>query len=64
MLCGVLYVAWESEDEVCGEYMLCVLFKSHLLLAIQQTHVERYDVVALITLSDSQLEKADDGRGM
>lgn len=63
VLCGVLYVAWESEDEICGEYMLCVLYKSYLLLAVQQLNTDRYDVVALLSLNDSQVEKADDGRG-
>ncbi|KAL8766511.1 MAG: hypothetical protein Q9209_006727 [Squamulea sp. 1 TL-2023] len=67
-LCGVLYVAYESEKEVCGAYMLCVLFKSHLLLAVPQavtqTDILRYDVIALINLHGSQVEKADDGRGL
>ncbi|KAL8735333.1 MAG: hypothetical protein Q9166_000878 [cf. Caloplaca sp. 2 TL-2023] len=63
-LCGVLYVAYESEKDVCGAYMLCVLFRSHLLLAIQQPDTLRYDVVALISLHGSQIEKADDGRGL
>ncbi|KAL8915694.1 MAG: hypothetical protein Q9172_006760 [Xanthocarpia lactea] len=62
-LCGVLYVAYESEREVCGAYMLCVLFKSHLLLAVPRTDSFRYDVVALFSLHGSQIEKADDGRG-
>ncbi|KAI4207062.1 MAG: hypothetical protein LQ346_000780 [Caloplaca aetnensis] len=64
ILCGVLYAVWESEREVCGEWMLSVLFGSHLLLAIQQPDADRYDVVALISLTDSQVEQADDGRGL
>ncbi|KAL8909936.1 MAG: hypothetical protein Q9171_004757 [Xanthocarpia ochracea] len=64
ILCGVLYVAYESEREVCGAYMLCVLFKSHLLLAVPRTDTFRYDVVALFSLHGSQIEKADDGRGL
>lgn len=63
ILCGVLYVAWESESDVCGEYALCVLFRAHLLLAILRPYTDRYDVVAIINLSDMQLKKADDGRG-
>lgn len=64
VLCGVLYVAWESENDIRGEYMLCALFKSHLVLAIESPGSDRFDVVAIINLSDTQIEKADDGRGM
>ncbi|KAL8680100.1 MAG: hypothetical protein Q9186_003684 [Xanthomendoza sp. 1 TL-2023] len=64
ILCGVLYVAYESEKDVCGAYMLCVLYKTHLLLAIQQSDAFRYDIVALISLHGAQVEKADDGRGL
>ncbi|KAL8922715.1 MAG: hypothetical protein Q9208_005028 [Pyrenodesmia sp. 3 TL-2023] len=64
ILCGVLYVVWESEHEACGEWMLCVLFGSHLLLAAQQSNAERYDVVALVSLTDTQVEQTDDGRGL
>lgn len=63
ILCGVLYVAYESETEVCGAYMLCVLFKSHLLLAIPQSDSFRYDAIALISLHGSQVGKSGDGRG-
>lgn len=59
----MLYIAYESEKEVCGAYMLCVLFKTHLLLAVPQSDTFRYHVVALINLHGSQIEKSDDGRG-
>ncbi|KAL8853564.1 MAG: hypothetical protein Q9221_001550 [Calogaya cf. arnoldii] len=64
ILCGVLYVAYESEKEICGAYMLCVLFKSHLLLAVPQSDTFRYQVVFLINLHGSQIEKSDNGRGL
>ncbi|KAL8713211.1 MAG: hypothetical protein Q9220_002732 [cf. Caloplaca sp. 1 TL-2023] len=64
VLCGVLYIAFESELEVCGQYMLCALFKTHLLLAVQQSDGGQYDVAALISLTDAQIEKADNGRGL
>ena len=57
-------MAWESETDVCGEYALCVLYRSHLLLAIQQSDTDHYNVVAIIGLSDIQLSKADNGKGM
>ncbi|KAL8836616.1 MAG: hypothetical protein Q9170_002839 [Blastenia crenularia] len=61
---GVLYVAWESANDVCGDYMLCVLFKSYLLLAMQQLDSDHYNVIAIIGLSEVQLQKVDDGRGL
>ncbi|KAL8665595.1 MAG: hypothetical protein Q9202_002099 [Teloschistes flavicans] len=63
ILCGVLYVAYEFGQYVCGDYMLCVLFPSYLLLAVQQSDSDHFDVIALINLDGSQLGKADDGRG-
>ncbi|KAL9601799.1 MAG: hypothetical protein Q9219_002289 [cf. Caloplaca sp. 3 TL-2023] len=64
ILCGVLYVAWETESSVLGDYALCILFGAHLVLAIQQPDADRYHVVAIIGLNDIQLEKADNGRGL
>ncbi|KAL9030861.1 MAG: hypothetical protein Q9196_001060 [Gyalolechia fulgens] len=64
ILCGVLYLAWESEKSIGGEYVLCVLFRSHLVLAMEHPGTDRYDVVAIISLGDTQLEKADNGRGL
>ncbi|KAI4105992.1 MAG: hypothetical protein L6R37_002453 [Teloschistes peruensis] len=64
ILCGVLYVAYEFGQDICGNYMLCVLFSSYLLLAVQQPDSDRFDVIALINLDGSQLGKADDGRGL
>ncbi|KAL8866971.1 MAG: hypothetical protein Q9174_005962, partial [Haloplaca sp. 1 TL-2023] len=63
VLCGVLFVAYESEHEVRGEYMLCALFRSHILLAVQRSGTESYDVVALLSLHDVQVGRTDDGRG-
>ncbi|KAI4205954.1 MAG: hypothetical protein LQ350_000139 [Teloschistes chrysophthalmus] len=64
ILCGVLYVAYEFGQDICGDYMHCVLFPSYLLLAVQQPESDRFDVIALINLDGSQLGKADDGRGL
>ncbi|KAI4251609.1 MAG: hypothetical protein LQ352_004750 [Teloschistes flavicans] len=64
ILCGVLYVAYEFGQYVCGDYMLCVLFPSYLLLAVQQSDSDHFDVIALVNLDGSQLGKADDGRGL
>lgn len=62
-LCGVLYIAYQSKGDLRGDYMLCVLFKSYLLLATPERGSIRYNVIALISVLDVQIEKPDDGRG-
>ena len=61
-LCGVLYVAYQTVYGLRGDYMLCILFRAHLLLALP-THGARYDVVAIIGLGDVRIDKPDNGRG-
>lgn len=62
-LCGVLYVVYQSDGSTEGEYMLTVLFKSYLLLARMKSDSNHYNVVALISLHDVQVERPDNGRG-
>ncbi|KAL9045639.1 MAG: hypothetical protein Q9214_001349 [Letrouitia sp. 1 TL-2023] len=61
-LCGVLYVVYQSDGSTEGEYMLTVLFKSYLLFARMNADSNHYDVVALISLHDVQVERPDNGR--
>ena len=62
-LCGVLYAAYQSTDgDVRGEYMLCALFKSYLLLALPQKG-SIFSIVAIINTSSIQMVDADNGRG-
>ena len=62
-LCGVLYVAYQSHSgDMRGEYMLCTLFKSHVLLARPQKS-SNFSIVAIVNTSDIQIIDADDGRG-
>ena len=62
-LCGVLYVAYQSEREVLGNYMLCALFSSYLLLAQAKPGTSKFEIAAILSLSDLQLDQADSGRG-
>lgn len=63
-LCGVLYAAYQSSSgSLRGDYMLCALFKSHILLALPQKG-SNFSVVAIISTSDVQIVDADNGRGM
>ena len=62
-LCGVLYVAYQSEREIQGNYMLCALFSSYLLLAQPKQGTSKFQVAAILSLSDLQVDQADSGRG-
>lgn len=62
-LCGALYVAYISQDEVLGNYMFCALFRSHLLLAVPRSGKLAFEIVAIIGLNDVQMDEADNGKG-
>ena len=62
-LCGALYVAYQSNDgDLHGDYMLCALFKTNLLLALPQKGFT-FGVVAIINTSGIQIVDVDNGRG-
>lgn len=62
-LCGVLHVAYQSRRDTKGQYMLCALFRSCLVLATPEKSSPGYNVAACIPLSTAQVEDADNGRG-
>lgn len=62
-VCGVLHIAYQTEEGVNGEYMVCCLFSGHLLLAAPSEEHRKFNVVAIILLSDMRLEPADNGIG-
>ena len=43
--------------------MLCALFESYLLLAQARKGGTRFEIAAVISLRDLQMDKADNGRG-
>ena len=43
--------------------MLCALFKSYLLFAVPRGKNSPFEIVAVISLSNVQIDKADNGRG-
>ncbi len=62
-LCGALYAAYQSSSgDVKGEYMLCAMFKTQLLLALPQNALN-FSIVAIINTSDIQIVDPDNGRG-
>jgi hypothetical protein len=65
LLCGVLHVAFQTpEPRVKGQYMVCVLYKSCLVLATTSRFHTPYTVVASIGLANASIEEADNGRGI
>jgi hypothetical protein len=65
LLCGVLHVAFQTpEPRVKGQYMVCVLYKSCLVLATSNRCHTPYTVVASIGLANASVEEVDNGRGI
>ena len=65
-LCGALFIAYQSKRTVVGEYMLCALFKSYLVLAIPSEAAnvsQAFEIIAAISLIDLHLECTDNGKG-
>lgn len=46
-----------------GDFMLVVLFKSYLLLAMPHPGTPKYSITAIISLGDVRIENTDNGRG-
>lgn len=63
LLCGVLHVAYQTSNRVEGGYVLCMMFKDHLLVAAPSTGHSRLDILATIYLSDARVVSTEDGRG-
>lgn len=63
-LCGVLHATYQTSERIEGKYMICILFKSCLLLALPDKSSSNYEVVATITLANGSMEIPDNGRGL
>ena len=64
LLSGVLHVSYQTSDRIKGQYMVCVLYKSCLVLATTNRSYTPYTVVASIGLANGSIEQPDNGRGM
>ncbi|KAF1851488.1 uncharacterized protein K460DRAFT_413044 [Cucurbitaria berberidis CBS 394.84] len=64
LLCGVLHVTYQTPERVKGQYMVCVLYKSCLVLATVSRSQMPYTVVASIGLANGSIEEPDNGRGI
>ncbi|KAF3033095.1 hypothetical protein E8E12_004456 [Didymella heteroderae] len=64
LLCGALHVAYHTPERVKGQYMICVLYKSCLVLATTSRFFTPYNVVACISLANGSIEEPNNGRGV
>ncbi|KAI9870394.1 MAG: hypothetical protein M1830_004299 [Pleopsidium flavum] len=64
LLCGVLHVAYQTKMGVEGEYMVCALFKSCLLLATISADGATYEINVGLGLSDLRIEETDNGKDL
>lgn len=64
LACGVLHVTYHTSERVKGQYMVCVLYKSCLVLATTNRLFMPFSVVASIALANATIEEPDNGRGM
>lgn len=64
LVCGVLHVAYQTPERPKGQYMVCVLYKSCLVLATAGRFMTPYNVVASIALANGSIDESDNGRGI
>ncbi|KAK8239174.1 hypothetical protein HDK77DRAFT_463100 [Phyllosticta capitalensis] len=65
VLCGVLHVTYQTNDpRIHGKYMICMLFRSCLILAQTDKAYSSYNVFAMIALGNGSIERSDNGRGL
>ena len=62
-LCGVLHLAYQTKTQVRGGYGLCILFETHMIMAVPARQSDKFDIVAVIHLSDLKTESTSDGKG-
>jgi hypothetical protein len=63
-LCGVLHVSWQTREGVDGHYLICLLYRDFLLLAVAPKTDQIYNIQACIGLSELRIEEVDNGRGI
>lgn len=67
-MCSVLFVVWPSQDTIKGSYMVCLLYKTYLMLA-NVIELQRYPsklqfaIEFLIPLENAEFQSVKDGQG-
>lgn len=64
LLCGVLHVAYQTNNRVEGGYMLCMMFKDYLVVAAPVAGHAKFDILLTVYLSDAKVVSTEDGRGV
>ncbi|KAE9988827.1 hypothetical protein EG328_007431 [Venturia inaequalis] len=64
VLCGVLHVAYDTHNGIKGDYMISILYRSSLVLALVNKNLATYDVFAVMSLNNARLDDSDNGRGL
>jgi hypothetical protein len=62
-LCGALHVCWQTKDGIDGQYMVALLYREWLCLAVASRFEQIYTVQACINVTTAKLEDVDNGRG-
>lgn len=62
-LCGVLHICWQTNEGVSGRYMIVLLYRDWLCLAISAKSGQIYTIQACISVNNIKVETADNGRG-
>ncbi|KAF5862261.1 hypothetical protein ETB97_011874 [Aspergillus alliaceus] len=63
-LCGVLHTTYQSSRYLTGGYMVCVLFKSHFLLAKVNNDYRSLEAVACLYICDAKIDTLRNGKGL
>ncbi|CAG8976616.1 hypothetical protein HYALB_00002132 [Hymenoscyphus albidus] len=63
-LCGVLHVSWQTKDGAEGQYLISLLYRDFLILAMATKLEQSYTIQACIALHEIRIEEVDNGRGL
>lgn len=63
ILCGVLHVAYQSTEQVTGEYMVCILFHGYMVFARGCDDYRKLQVVACLYVLDMSIDTLINGKG-
>jgi hypothetical protein len=63
-LCGALHVCWQTKESVAGQYMVSLLYRNRLCLALASRIDQVYTIQACINITTATIEEVDNGRGI
>ncbi|GIJ92282.1 hypothetical protein Asppvi_011259 [Aspergillus pseudoviridinutans] len=63
-LCGVLHATYQLPADIVGEYVVCALFESYLVLAASRDGCSRLRAVACLYVRDLKIDTLRNGRGL